>query len=684
MAVADELVILVRAEVAKAQSDLKNTQKQVDNTKDSASKFSKFMGSPAGFAAGIAAAGLALGKLVKVGADLYNAYAVQERAVITLNTALANNELITDGASERFQAFATSLQRTSIYGDEVTISLIGQLAALGRTEDEIKKIVKTSADYSSATGKDFIQTALNLSNTMSGVAGQFGRADGEIRGLTEAQLKNGDAIDIIAKKYDGFAEKVGDTAFGSVKKLTGAIGDLKESFGKDVAEYAKPLLDVLTQIIIKETELRDLRRTAERNAGSIAKVADLVALGRERDILSASAALSIDQLEQAYAIALAANPLATRQQQAALEALEKIIITAKKAREEAARVGTAAAPSSSGPATVDRNKQALALQSEALKKIDELELASRRYANAFGEVVDYQKLSNLAWAEAEKLITESNGLISQTNPIYKDLVMLAQAYAKLSGDTRDEYEEIVPVIEEILKNYDDIYQVMLDMEEADSRWAEGLDKIHDKTIPLVKIWNDLEEAVGKYADQIGVAQGALTALGDYQKNQSDQYLNSLKEQRDEMKKNGKSTEEIDAFILKKKNEFAEKEFKSRKATAIAQAGIDGAGAVIKSLTLDPTGILALFTAGLAATQIGLIAGKKYVPMAQGGIATGPTRALIGEAGPEAVIPLRDMDKGFQKADNPIVINQYISGSIWQTKELEGLAVGAVARSRRGY
>ena len=31
--------------------------------------------------------------------------------------------------------------------------------------------------------------------------------------------------------------------------------------------------------------------------------------------------------------------------------------------------------------------------------------------------------------------------------------------------------------------------------------------------------------------------------------------------------------------------------------------------------------------------------KKYAMLADGGIITGPTRAIVGEAGPEAVIPL---------------------------------------------
>ena len=55
-------------------------------------------------------------------------------------------------------------------------------------------------------------------------------------------------------------------------------------------------------------------------------------------------------------------------------------------------------------------------------------------------------------------------------------------------------------------------------------------------------------------------------------------------------------------------------------------------------------------------------GNKEKKMAAGGIVTGPTSALIGEAGPEAVIPLRS--GGFGDT-----INVVVEGSVWALEEL---------------
>ena len=73
-----------------------------------------------------------------------------------------------------------------------------------------------------------------------------------------------------------------------------------------------------------------------------------------------------------------------------------------------------------------------------------------------------------------------------------------------------------------------------------------------------------------------------------------------------------------------------------KAMAIAGAIINTAAGVASALPNIP---LATAIGIMGGVQIGLIAATPIPAMAQGGIVTGPTTALIGEAGPEAVIPL---------------------------------------------
>jgi hypothetical protein len=58
-------------------------------------------------------------------------------------------------------------------------------------------------------------------------------------------------------------------------------------------------------------------------------------------------------------------------------------------------------------------------------------------------------------------------------------------------------------------------------------------------------------------------------------------------------------------------------------------------------------------------------------MAAGGIVTRPTLAMIGEAGPEAVVPLGRGGGGD--------VNIIVQGSVWQTEDLARAVAGAMGR-----
>jgi hypothetical protein len=216
--------------------------------------------------------------------------------------------------------------------------------------------------------------------------------------------------------------------------------------------------------------------------------------------------------------------------------------------------------------------------------------------------------------------------------------------------------------------------------------AESTEDVYQKTEldQFIESWEELVKVVDEYGFAIDVAKDTFGALGDLQQNVHDREIANLEAVRDKMEANGHDTTAIDKQIADKKDEFAERQFKSQKMTAIAEAIMNGAVAAVGAMKLGPAGIpLAAAIGALTAAQVGLIGAQSYVPMAKGGIVTGPTHALIGEAGPEAIIPLKDMDKGMNKMGGTTII-QNISGSIWQTRELEGLALGAVAKANRGY
>jgi hypothetical protein len=88
--------------------------------------------------------------------------------------------------------------------------------------------------------------------------------------------------------------------------------------------------------------------------------------------------------------------------------------------------------------------------------------------------------------------------------------------------------------------------------------------------------------------------------------------------------------------------------KMAKGVAFLEAIVNTASGVTRALKDFPfpfSAIIAGIIAGLGAVQVGLIMAQP-LPLAKGGIITQPTYALIGERGPEAVIPLNQTHNRF--------------------------------------
>ncbi len=178
-----------------------------------------------------------------------NAYAEDERALITLKTALEATGQASGNAVGKLTSFASSLQAVTGIGDEATNALSARLIASGLSVEQTMKLIKTAADYSAATGEDFNSTVDNLQRTLSGTAGRISGFVPELKNLSKEQLQSGAAIDLVAEKYGGFAEKLVGTASVSLATFNAAWGDMKEALGTAIMPAVQPALEAFTKFI---------------------------------------------------------------------------------------------------------------------------------------------------------------------------------------------------------------------------------------------------------------------------------------------------------------------------------------------------------------------------------------------------------------------------------------------------
>jgi hypothetical protein len=180
-------------------------------------------------ALGLASKGFAA--FVSVMGDAIGEASTAEDSVNRLNNSLALTGQYSEESSKDLQDFEAEMQSlTKISGDTI-MSMISLTLAMGANSEQSKQIVRAAADMSQALGIDFETAVRSLSGTLNGQIGLMGKQVGELKNLTEEQLRAGDAIDLVAKKFEGAASAATKTFSGAMVQTNNIIGDTKKQLG---------------------------------------------------------------------------------------------------------------------------------------------------------------------------------------------------------------------------------------------------------------------------------------------------------------------------------------------------------------------------------------------------------------------------------------------------------------------
>lgn len=453
-----------------------NTLKTAFNeTGGAASSFTSKMGSLASsagpVAAGLTVAVMAVKKFIEGLKAANEAFKVQEKAEKALQKAAENNPYLQKESVQRLKEFASGLQEISNYGDEGTIDIMAQLASTGRTEAEIMKIMGAAADYAAAKHIDLKTAAETLNSTYSGMAGTMGRQIAEIKDLTDEQLKNGDAIDLIAGKYKGFAKEAADSG----TQAKNAFGDFMESIGKIV----NPMFEALNQkakdfwgfMGAQVSKFDSFLETQARKWGGIKKSVDegvkLInatytnkTTGEEKRGVSFQKDEYLKWLKEE----LEWREALTAEEKAALfeitEELKQRERAAKWAKKEAE---AAQAKANAEAKAAETAKKANEAADASNKKLKESLYALEVEAKAKGQAVSAQDRYNVYLNSYIDLLTKTNGLIKEGYPIeQKRLEQLKEAEkaARAAADTEEKLAAAIKLTQEATEAINSIKREM--------------------------------------------------------------------------------------------------------------------------------------------------------------------------------------------------------------------------------
>lgn len=197
-----------------------------------------------------------------------DAFRTQERAVLSLNTTLKNAGVYTAQYSQQIQNLASEIQSYSNYSDEVIIKAqaLGQAYAgqIPITERATKAVV----DFAAATGMDLEQAFSLFGKSVGTSTNALGRYGVELeKGMSKAQ------------KMEAITKQLGDRYQGQARQMADATVQLKNTLGdlsENIGEILNPTLQKsatywkeFTQRIIEARQQMKLLATENQNLGTL-------------------------------------------------------------------------------------------------------------------------------------------------------------------------------------------------------------------------------------------------------------------------------------------------------------------------------------------------------------------------------------------------------------------------------
>ena len=499
----------------------------------------------AGAVAGVA---VAVKKTVAALNDCEEAYKVQRNAEIALQTAAKNNPYLNDESVYNLRNFASELQSMSNIGDEQSLQVMAQLAAMGRTEEQIQAIMKAAADMSAVTGNSLQNIAVQLNKTYSGLAGELGEANSAIRGLSKEELEAGKAIDIIAKQYNGQAAAMADNTV----QLSNAWGDFKENIGRGWSKVTQPVkqffLDVLNDINEATAKTNDLSDAAKNRGSSLStaaqtkllldeqtkRLSELQKMSALNDKIRAdsSAFMKLSEQEQrryTEFMAKTSTEVIRDEMSRLTDEVRTLTIEYGKLSTAEKKAADAAAAQASAEekaaALKKRDDEAVTYINANTKALQEQIKAMQLKASVTGEEIDAGEMYNAYMQSYIDLITKSNGLVTENNQAAKDRLATLQEWAQKAKDAATEEERLAAAqkageaalqaaeslgynskFDEYKAREEELLQMKKDINAAEIEDAAKKQKaIENIDEELVKnrrnLWNNIASEVNGYAQQ---------------------------------------------------------------------------------------------------------------------------------------------------------------------------------------
>lgn len=526
----------------------------------------------------IGGAAISAGALIRKSAKDYD---VQAKAEANLLTALKGREDV----QQRLISQAQSLQQATLFGDEETIKAQAFLAQLGLQEDAITKLTPLVQDFAQAQGTSLTDAAKLVAKSVGSSTNALSRYGINIEGAVGSNQRLESAINALDTAFGGQASAAAE-ADTSFTQLINRVGDLSEDLGNALS----PALDGL------ETGLNDVLDSIGDLTGSkgfedlsIKSGAALSQIGNYLKLLGQQIKLTFNGLKgEAASLAVFTQTLLDG------GGLNTANIAATAVED------TFSAINRSTIAEIRQLQDVIKTGYEDFVRDAKLEAIVRQIEQATTSTEDLGNETERTGDKIKKKTEEDTRALDALISKYREL-----ATVQLSP-TPDAPAALS------ISDGNTLPDGFFDFDTSQS--LSNVPEIDAGTLAQKRNNDELERSKKLYAELTAGASAFATSIvssAEKGKGGIAGFASSVLEN---------SRKIIGAFI---------------------REGVIGAASKALSSVPPPFGVILAGVAGAAAQGLfdSLISSIKIPALAEGGIALGPTLALIGERGPEKIVPL---------------------------------------------
>jgi len=188
--------------------------------------------------------------LVAFSAVAVKTFLTQEKAEQKLRGAIIATGKASEISASALFDYASELQQVTTFGDEATISGLAMLQSLADLDEKgLKKITPGVQDFAAAMGVD-LQTAFNLvGKTLGSSTNALARYGVEIDATGTKEQKLEQLTAALTSKFGGMARTLAQTKGGALQQFSNSLGDLFEQFGDIIAEAILPFVAKMKNLV---------------------------------------------------------------------------------------------------------------------------------------------------------------------------------------------------------------------------------------------------------------------------------------------------------------------------------------------------------------------------------------------------------------------------------------------------